>query len=143
MHDIPNLTCYNIMYYVLLATSGVNLSLKGVYLAHNSYVDVDDIGEYESALICSTNKTNCCHGSNRVGEWYFPNGSSVQSWTVNHYSGLSDYFYRDRGEKVVRLHRVQNPPERGHFYCQLPDSNDINQTLHVNICEYYSHNDQP
>ena len=127
-----NLTCYN-MYCVLLATSGVYLSLKGAYLANNSYVDVDDIGEDESALICHTNKTDCC-GLNRAGEWYFPNGSRVQRWSWNrHYS---EYFYRNRDERIVRLNRYGNSPlERGHFYCELPDANDVNKTLYVNICE--------
>ena len=128
-----NLTCY----CVLLATSGVYLSLKGAYLANNSYVDVDDIGEDENALICHTNKTGCCHYyDDRAGEWYFPNGSSVQTRDGNRYSGLTEYFYRNRGESIVRLNRYGNSPlERGHFYCELPDANDVNKTLHVNICE--------
>ena len=138
MHDIPNLTCY--VYCVLLATSGVYLSLKGDYLANNSYVDVDDIGEQESALICHTNKTDCCRSDPiRAGEWYFPNGSRVQDGHWNQqFSGVNEYFYRNRGEKIVRLNRYGNSPlERGHFYCELPDANEIDKTLHVNISELY------
>ena len=101
-------------------------------------MDVDDIGEDESALMCLTNKTNCCRNSpDRAGEWYFPNGSIVQQFVQNYYhSGLSEFFYRNRGESVVRLNRYgNNPLERGHFFCELPDANDVNKTLHVNICE--------
>ena len=115
--------------------SGVYLSLKGVYLANNSYVDVDDIGEDENALICYTNKTSCCHRPYWVGEWLFPNGSNVQIVGWNQNSGASGFFYRNRGDRVVRLNRYGNPLETGHFYCQLPDANDVIQILHVNI--YY------
>lgn len=27
------------------------------------------------------------------------------------------------------------PPERGQFYCKIPDANDVNQTVYVNICK--------
>ena len=30
----------------------------------------------------------------------------------------------------------RGPPERGRFYCEVPDENDVNQTVYVNIREY-------
>ena len=98
---------------------------------NNGFVNVNDIGEYDSALLCQTNKTNCCLGpNNRFGEWYFPNGSPVGKF--KHYPSY-DSFYRNRDDKIVRLNRHGNPSERGRFYCILPDANDIDQTVFVNI----------
>ena len=96
-------------------------------------MDVDDIGEGNTAaLLCHTNKTNCCTnemGQTRAGEWYFPNGTSVGV------EGASqDEFYRNRGTQVVRLnHRQGTPTERGRFRCEVPDSNNVMQTVYVNI----------
>ena len=44
-------------------------------------MDVDDIGENDTALLCHTNKTDCCRGPldhNKAGEWYYPNGTEVE-----------------------------------------------------------------
>ena len=97
-------------------------------------MDVDIIGEYQAdnALSCHTDKPGCCRII-RIGEWYFPNGSIVQTLGMNTF--LTDYFYRNRGESTVLLNRRHDPLERGHFYCQLPDATGAVQTLSVNICE--------
>jgi hypothetical protein len=110
--------------------SGVFLSLKGEIIANNSYVGIDDIGEDDDALLCHTNKTDCCHESyNRAGEWYFPNGMIVKI------EGRSaDEFYRDRRAQVVRLNRRQGTfTVRGLFRCEVPDANNKWQTIYVNI----------
>ena len=97
----------------------------------NGFVNVNDIDEDYSALLCQTNKTDCCHIiPNRAGEWYFSNGSLVGR---NHYPQQYDLFYRSRGHQVVYLNRHGNPSERGRFYCVLPDANNIDQTVFVNI----------
>jgi hypothetical protein len=51
--------------------------LDGDQLANYSIVNLEDIGDGDSALICYSNSPNCCTSSN-VGEWYFPNGSAVR-----------------------------------------------------------------
>ena len=112
--------------------AGVYLSLNETALASNSYVDANDIGVNETALLCHTDKMTCCTNENgqiRAGQWYFPNGTSVGFMGASH-----DEFYRDRGTQVVRLHHREGMfTERGPFQCTIPDANDIMQNISINI----------
>ena len=54
----------------------------------------------DDSLLCFTNNASCCN--NEMGEWYFPNMSSVRI------KGEGNGFYRDRGQSVVHLHRMHN-----------------------------------
>ena len=113
---------------------GVQLSLRGAAIANDGYVDVDNIGHgNEDALLCHTNKTACCGGNNLAGDWYFPNRTQVGSATENSNMGRTSYFFRNRGDSVVRLRRLGIPTERGRFYCQIPNANNDSQTIYVNI----------
>ena len=104
---------------------------NGNNIANDSYVNIDYIGEGE-ALLCLTDKMNCCIHPHRAGEWYFPNNDSVK--TQGDASSMSmNYFYRNRGIQTVRLNRVQNPPERGRFNCTVPDSTNNTQSIYVNL----------
>ena len=103
-----------------------------------------EVGEGEDALLCKTNKDDCCGHGNRFGEFKYPNGVKVP---VNSY-GHS--FYRNRGHRVVRLNRrvevlpelsVDDPlqvAERntfpvGEYCCEVPDAcNDI-QRVCINL----------
>ena len=114
-----------------IATNTMVLSLKGAAIASDGYVDANDIGEYNNALHCKTNKTDCC-AYNRAGEWFFPNGSQVRILAYFHHSS-HDYYYRNRDQRVVRLNRFRNPPEKGHFQCEVPNANEELQITHVNI----------
>ena len=98
-------------------------------------MDVDDIDDGNDALLCHTNKTNCCgEPPNRTGEWYFPNGTKVGIEEAT-----QDEFYRDRASQVVRLNRRQGTfTERGLFQCEVPDSNNNSQSVSVNIGKFYS-----
>ena len=99
----------------LFTLDTITLSLKGVTIPNDSYVDIDDIGEGNNALLCQ-----CCgsSGDSTVGEWYFPSGDRVQ--TLRNASIKSNsYFYRNRGIQKVRLNRVSLPPERGRFRCEV------------------------
>ena len=107
------------------------LSLNRHPIANNSYVDVNDIGEYDDALLCHTDKPDCCYPyyGLRVGEWYYPNGSRVRIQ-----GGYQDEFYRNRGAQIVRLNRRQGTfTARGLFRCEVPDINNNIQTVYVNI----------
>ena len=105
------------------------LSLKGQSIANNSYVAVDDIGEGDDALLCHTNKIDCCRNPYYYGEWYYPSG--IQVGIYGHYY---DEFYRNRGTRVVRLNYRQGSfTERGLFRCEVPDASNINQRIYVNI----------
>ena len=117
---------------MFIAAGSVYLSLRGLHLDSNSYVDVDDVGEDSNALLCHTNKTGCCgdinNPTNRVGEWYFPGGGMVQIR-----KGNQNLFYRDRGVKIVRLNRHGMASERGHFRCEVPDDNNVKHNLYIII----------
>ena len=96
---------------------------------HNdSYVDIDDIGEGDNALLC-----HCCesNGNKRVGEWYFPSGHKVQIFG-NASINSNSYFYRNRNVQVVHLNRVSLAPERGRFRCEVP-TNTIHHEIYVII----------
>ena len=116
----------------MLATeSGVSLTLNGTSIAANSYVDVDDIGEGDDALLCHTDRFNCCTSPNTAGQWYFPNRSIVK---IEGLSPPENVFFRNRGQSVVRLNRRGNPSERGLFRCEVPTNiGDILQNIYVNI----------
>ena len=110
--------------------TGLFLSLRGIPVDNDGFVNAGDIGVGEDALLCLTNATNCCGGSNRMGDWYFPNGTVVASFGDNGGSIHNNFFSRNRSESVVRLNRYNNPSERGRFRCMLP-----NDFIYVNICE--------
>ena len=114
---------------------GVSLSLKGAAIANDGYVDVDDIGDNdEDALLCHTDKTDCCQGNNAgISNWYFPSGSRVEGTDFYTDMGHTSYFTRNRDPSVVRLVRVGAPTERGRFSCVVPNANDLVQTIFMNI----------
>ena len=88
----------------------IDLSLSGTAVANNNYVNVDDIGVNECALLCRTNNDSCCDGANdkkRTGEWYFPNGTRVEVRPKT-----QDEFYRNRRHQVVR----QSQSSTWHIY---------------------------
>ena len=124
----------------------MTLSLRGVTIFNNSYVEVKDIGRDtdQEALLCHTDNTNCCGaeqtmGGRVKGEWYYPNGSRVLSINdiYDNYSqfesNLSSNFLTHRSRSVVRLYRDGNPSEGGQFCCEIPDHQEVNQTLCVTI----------
>ena len=121
-------------YYCIIIAEGVTLMLRGGAIADDGYVDADQIGLRSNALMCHTNKTDCCgHPFDRAGHWYFPNGTQVDSYTNNILEANYQFYFRDRRNSVVRLQTLGNPPERGRFYCEVPDANGRNQTVYVNI----------
>ena len=124
-----------------IATVGVSLSLKGADIANDGYVNVDDIGvgNDSNALLCHTDKTDCCKSPYMInGNWYFPNGTVVEGLSAIKKSNKStnDTLARNRGNNgVVRLYRLGSPTDRGHFYCVVPNAAGNNQTIYVNLCK--------
>ena len=49
----------------------------------------------------------------------------------------ANIFYRNRGQRVVRLNRIGNTSKRGRFHCEVPDSNNIIQTFYVIIGMFF------
>ena len=131
------------------------MSFRGVSIPSDSYVDIGDFDDIRAsgteicdayALLCHTDKSTCCyvvqtlHGDSHrlLGDWYFPNGTSVDSIIQTLNRGLHDYFARNRGLSVIRLFVSGTPMERGRFRCEIPDANGVTQTLYANICEFTS-----
>ena len=78
--------------------------------------------------MCFTAKLNCCNLPNRLGEWYFPNGSTVGI------RGKNYAMYRDRGPSVVRLNLRKNSKLiAGIFHCEVPNIDEGNQSIYVGI----------
>ena len=122
--------------------SGVTVDLNGLTLLNDSLVDFDDIPNVptlggvvdDSVLNCRTDLAACCNAAQEnvyasVGEWYYPNGTAVVFDT----GGAT--FRRNRVLMNVRLWRRNTPPERGRFRCELPNAQNVTQTVYVNICE--------
>ena len=100
----------------------------------------EDIGEGETGLHCITDRHDCCNNGyyngyykSRIGEFYFPNGSLVPISNCD----LSRTYYRDRGDRFVRLNRRPNVTITGQFRCEIPDANGTLVNLFIYIGESY------
>ena len=102
--------------------------LGGQTYPNNSVFLMTDIGADDSALLCVTDRVNCCDQPNRIGEWFYPNGAPVP----NH--GTGENFYRNRGSQVVRLNRRNSAlSPTGKYHCMIPDASGTSQILTANI----------
>ena len=112
------------------ATTAVGFSLNGTTYPNGSTVLRDDIGEGDNALLCTTDKGDCCNDIiSRAGEFYFPNGSQVP---IQGDIGSSGY-YRNRGVQLIRLNRQSNGVLTGQFRCKIPSSVQDNSVFYINI----------
>ena len=107
-------------------------------MANDGYIANDDIlNTNQEAVLCHTNDETCCaNGQAMLGDWYFPDGTMVNSYSQNHVRH-SSFFARNRGTDppVVRLYRVGEPQERGRFRCDIRGAAGTLQELYVNICK--------
>ena len=106
----------------------LHFELGGRTYLNNTVVIGEDIGEGAAGLLCVTNKTSCCTGVNRAGEFYYPNGTMVPSSLIGY------NLYRNRDVSIVRLNRrsgTQFPV--GEYRCQVPDASGSNQNIYINI----------
>lgn len=109
---------------------GLTLELNGVEYASGSTISIEDIGEGNNALLCRTDRTDCCNGANRNGEFIYPNNVAVGVMSAN------EAMYRNRGVQMIRLNRNKNSPltpPTGLYRCVIPDSNDVPQSISINI----------
>ena len=116
--------------YCLL--SGVHFRFKGNSYPNNSIFAVKEIGQHENALMCVTDNANCCNsGDPSRGEWFFPNGSSLNP------SNSGDRLFRDRGIQFVRLNQRESITfpgiATGKYQCQVPDANGRIQDIYAII----------
>ena len=96
-------------------------------------MSLEDIGEDDEALKCMTDQPACCRppytngsGQQALGNWFFPNGSRVQS------SGHQWDFHRTRGKSVVRLQRRRGGVN-GIYSCVVPDATNVTQTIYIGV----------
>ena len=121
----------------------MSLSLDGETVPNEGYVIASIIGVENNALLCNTDRNGCCRSGDHPngtaqGRWYRPNGTEVMSFTTEKAANpTQDFFSRNRGTGVVRLHRRGNPSQRGRFHCVIPDASGMDVTLFVNIGEWF------
>ena len=99
---------------------------------------LENIGEYDDALLCRTTLTACClppytgvNGS-VFGNWFFPNGTRIPGEVANETSGEEWDFYRDRGQMVVGMNRRRGG-EEGIYCCEIRDTMNVIQTLYIGV----------
>ena len=110
--------------------------LDGRTYPNNSVFLMTDVGADDSALLCVTDRVNCCDQlPNRMGEWFYPNGEPVPNLATG------ENFYRNRGSQVVRLNRRNSAlSPTGKYRCVVLDASGTSQTLIANIIgKRYSH----
>ena len=106
------------------------LSLRGVVVPASSTVSLSDIGSSSNALVCITDRPNCCR-TTRQGEWFFPtsvNGSDVTT-------GGGAVFARNRTDNgMINLNRVTDAtPPSGLYCCKVLDAVAVEQTVCTDI----------
>ena len=115
-------------------TGPVQLMFRGVSYSNNTQLFIGDIGDIStgSAILCTTNRGLCC-SINRLGEWYYPNGSLVPN------NAAGEDFYRSRSHnQTIYLNRRNNAwSPGGSFCCEIPDSNDMIHRHCVSVGKFF------
>ena len=117
---------------VFLHSIDVYFELNGKVYLNNSEVSMFEIGEGEQALLCKTDKKDCCGTvPNRFGEFYYPNGVQVPI------AGFGDSFYRNRGEQLIRLNQragvALSETSTGIYRCEIPDASGVVKKVFINL----------
>ena len=112
------------------SAGGVRFSLRGITYQNNSLVTLEDIGEWDDALLCLTDNTACCSRAQSpamvMGDWYYPSGTGVPN------NGEGWDFYRNRDQSVVRMNRRRGGVN-GTYRCVIPDTTGVNQTIYIGV----------
>ena len=115
----------------LFSEPSLKFLLRNQTYLNNSTVAINDIGEGDNALLCVTDKPDCCKPPNGTivqGEFYYPNNSSVRT------RAGGDSLYRNRGPQVVRLNRRNNVlSPTGIYRCEIPDSSGRIRNIYINV----------
>ena len=129
-----NMRIYNLpnpivtTYY--LCVIGVYFELNGNLYLNNSAVALSEIGEGEKALLCKTDKKDCCGTvPNRFGQFYFPGG--LEQVPI---AKQQQDFYRNRGDQSVGLNRregVTSPT--GTYRCEIPNADDEMIKIYITL----------
>ena len=123
---------YCTIHLYVFSVSG--LSLNGQSIANNSIVLLRNIGENAGALLCTTDRTGCCTGAGRGGQWFYPDGRMVPIVDPAP-PATAEPYYRNRGTSLIRLNRRSSQGlsvmYTGVYCCQIPDQMNVMQTLCV------------
>ena len=135
-----------------LFAGGVSLVLLGQTVPNNSLVNFEDLvyqaplGGFRDAptnangrqtLMCTTDLVACCE-TEGLGNWYYPDGRIVTGEGAPTYRtnrGQNEEINNQQFNGSVRIWRYFTSLERGLFRCELPDAENVVQTLYVNICK--------
>ena len=114
---------------IIVSPVGVYFELKGITYMNNSAASLLEVGEGENALLCKTNNESCCGTPpNRFGEFYYPNGIKVPI------AKQQQGFYRNRGEKIIRLNRRDGATlPTGRYRCEIPDASGYMQNVYITL----------
>ncbi len=115
--------------------TGVHIVLGDQIYSNNSVVFIEDIvsedinGTLDSnSLICITDKTPCCASqANVTGYWFFPNDTIVSS---NSSLGM---FTTKRDDQTIKLNYGGREFISGVYRCQVPDRQNVLQSVYVGI----------
>ena len=127
---------YCTLYFRIFSISG--LSLSDTTITNNSIVLLENIGaDNAGALLCTTDRTECCTRTSTraaAGEWLYPDGRMVPI-NVPAPPATPEPYYRNRGTSLIRLIRRSNQGlsvnYTGVYCCQIPDRNNVMQTMCV------------
>lgn len=97
--------------------------------ANNSNLILASIGEDEDALVCKTDKEDCCvTPPNRVGEFYYPGGVQVPIQM------LGQAFYRTSGRQEIYLNRRAGFINPSEVFCyEIPNSAGVMQSICITL----------
>ena len=114
----------------IIIIGDLSFELNGNTYHNGSAVFIDDIGVGNNALLCRTTRSDCCSGVNRLGEFYYPDGTLVGIQSLN------QPMYRNRGSQMIRLNRNSNSPSlpsNGWYRCEIPSASGVLQSISINI----------
>ena len=114
----------------------VALVLNGTVIPNHGLVLLEDIGESDAALLCTTDLVACCRRYDTgyyspLGNWFFPNRTALPNMIIDA-QGLMWEFYRNRGQSVVRMNRRRGGVN-GIYRCAIPDQSGNTQSLYVGV----------
>ena len=123
--------------HIFPGAGDVWFSLKNTTYQNNSNVTLEDIGEGDNALLCRTNQSACCTSNftgtvSTLGNWYFPNGTSISRKIVNVTSEEQRNIYRSRGWMSVGLNHRRGGVE-GIYRCEMHESMNVTQTIYIGV----------
>ena len=107
--------------------------LNGRLVPNNSIVLLREIGEGSSALLCLTDRLQCCSraAEGRLGLWMSPDGDVQQN--------MDDDIYAIRGFSYISLNRKSSTMRpTGVYTCLIPSSSDNEGTSHTLRIGIYS-----